>query len=268
MTNLSSAFKNNQTLTLLLGIFGVIAYALFIANYILAGILLTVLMISLILPCKAISKDEITLRDRVREVARITGLDGLGAMKKRFEDMSLGMKARLGLARALLKNPPVLILDEPTLGLDPASARHIRGLLKELARKEKKTVLLTTHNMFEAELICDRVAIIDKGVIIAEGEPSELKERVRKKSSIVVTFRGEIALGEKLLDYTLRELGYPARTSTDKDKITIRIVSDRGEEENTITKIVGKAVEIGLKLVEARIERPSLEDVFIELTSR
>ncbi len=129
------------------------------------------------------------LEERIRRVAEVTGLYEVGADRRRFDDMSLGMKARLALARALLRDPQVLVLDEPTLGLDPPSARRIRSLVRELAGKSRG-ILLTTHNMFEAEMVCDRVGIIVKGRIVAEGTPQELKARVRGKSGVVALLGG------------------------------------------------------------------------------
>ncbi|MEM2218318.1 MAG: ABC transporter ATP-binding protein, partial [Thermofilaceae archaeon] len=105
------------------------------------------------------------------------------------EEYSTGMKSKLNVARALLQDPPVLFLDEPTIGLDPTAARKVREVIMEL-RKEGKTILLTTHNMYEAELLCDRVAIISKGRIIAIGTPSELKSKVSEHKVIEVELIG------------------------------------------------------------------------------
>ena len=118
---------------------------------------------------------------------KLLELDKLGAVDKLYEEYSLGMKARLGLARALLKDPPVLLLDEPTLGLDPPSARKIRGLVRELA-KQGKAILYTTHNMFEAEIVCDRILLINKGVIVVEGTPQELKAKLPKLRTICLLY--------------------------------------------------------------------------------
>ncbi|MET1100970.1 MAG: ABC transporter ATP-binding protein [Pyrodictiaceae archaeon] len=206
------------------------------------------------------------LEERVREVLEVTGLAELSGDRKRFEDMSLGMRARLGLARALLKDPPVLILDEPTLGLDPASARHIRMLLRELAKKRGKAILLTTHNMFEAEIVCDHVAIMSRGRIIAEGAPEELKRMVQDKSPVIIVLRGDRWRAERLAAQARNVLGYPASLSEKNGSLVLRIIADQGAEERVIASLAGQALENGLKLVEARVETPSLEDVFIQLT--
>src|SRR5690606_14306886 len=90
-----------------------------------------------------------------------------------------GMKQRIAIAKALLANPPIVLLDEPTIGLDPQSARNLRELIAEI-RAEGRTVLLTTHYMEEADLLCDRVGIIDLGKIIALDTPANLKQSIKQ----------------------------------------------------------------------------------------
>jgi ABC-2 type transport system ATP-binding protein len=102
------------------------------------------------------------------------------------ERFSTGMRQRLVLARALLPRPRLLLLDEPTIGLDPQSARHMRDQVREL-RQEGRTVLLTTHYMEEADQLCDRIAIIDHGKIVALGTPTELKRMVRAEQVVPIT---------------------------------------------------------------------------------
>ncbi|MCC7494517.1 MAG: ABC transporter ATP-binding protein [Fimbriimonadaceae bacterium] len=95
-----------------------------------------------------------------------------------MEQMSRGMQQKVAIARALLTAPVLLLLDEPTTGLDPRSKREVQGLVEALRRDHHATVILTTHDMLEADALCDRVAIIDAGRIVAEGTPAELKQRV------------------------------------------------------------------------------------------
>jgi ABC-2 type transport system ATP-binding protein len=203
------------------------------------------------------------LEERVDGLLELTGLRGLGGDRKRFEDMSLGMRARLGLARALLRDPPVLILDEPTLGLDPPSARMVRGLLRRLAG-EGKAVLLTTHNMFEAEIVCDRVGIISGGRVVAEGAPGELKARIRGRVPVVLRLRGE----EERIEELARRLGGSVSRLAPRDggARAVRVVADPEDTERVVERAVGEALRLGLRLVEARVEEPTLEDVFIALT--
>ena len=109
------------------------------------------------------------------ELLELVGLTG--REHERVEGFSRGMKQRLHIARGLLHDPQVLFLDEPTLGLDPIGARELRETIAELVRSGK-TVLLTTHYMFEADQLCDRIAVIAKGEIVAEGTPTDLKANV------------------------------------------------------------------------------------------
>jgi len=208
------------------------------------------------------------LDKRVEYVLKLVGLDELGASDKLYEEYSLGMKARLALARALLHDPPILILDEPTIGLDPASARTIRELLVRLAREEDKTVLITTHNMFEAELICDHVAIIDKGKIIAYGVVEELKRKVADRISIelLVTIPRNIIddVEEKII--ALLNIMEIALEPVEGGKTKVRIVAKPGEEEYIIEKLVEWFYSNNIRIHQVRVREPSLEDVFIILT--
>ena len=105
----------------------------------------------------------------------MVGLDG--REKERVEGYGRGMRQRLHIARGLLHDPPVLFLDEPTIGVDPVGARELRATIAGL-KAAGKTVLLTTHYMFEADSLCDRIAVVAKGKIVAAGTPRDLKDRV------------------------------------------------------------------------------------------
>ncbi|MEB3859882.1 MAG: ABC transporter ATP-binding protein [Desulfurococcales archaeon] len=205
------------------------------------------------------------LEERIDWALSLVGLDSLGGGSRRFEEMSLGMRARLGLARALLKDPPVLILDEPTLGLDPPSARVIRRLLKDMASRGK-SVLVTTHNMAEAEYLCDRIGIIDNGRIVAEGTPEELKRSVAKYSSIYVTLSGNREQASVILEKLRERLGIVAGVvGEDNGLQKIRILAEPGTEPRVLTALLSQASLLGVKALEHRIEAPTLEDVFIKI---
>ncbi len=118
------------------------------------------------------------LEERISRVLKILDLDGRG--KDRVGKYSRGMKQKLALARALIHDPPILMLDEPTLGLDVMSARTIREYIRGAA-KEGRTVLLTTHNMSEAQLLCEQIAIINRGSIVATGTVEELEGLTKSK---------------------------------------------------------------------------------------
>jgi ABC-2 type transport system ATP-binding protein len=124
-----------------------------------------------------------TIQQRIRELLEIVGL--AGRENDRVETYSSGMQQRLHLARALLHDPQLIFLDEPTVGIDPVGAREIRQLIKELVERGK-TVLLTSHYMYEVEELCDRIAIVDHGSIIAMDTPAALKARSSGDSVIVI----------------------------------------------------------------------------------
>ena len=124
---------------------------------------------------------------RIPYLLDIVGLEDRG--KEKVEGYSRGMKQRLHIARALLHDPEILFLDEPTIGLDPVGARALRQMVRNL-QEEKKTILLTTHYMFEADALCQRIAVIDKGVIVALDTPEELKKLVLDLSVIEVEVFG------------------------------------------------------------------------------
>ena len=102
---------------------------------------------------------------------------------------SKGMKQKLAIARALVHNPPILFLDEPTAGLDPESAKEVRDLIKMLSRHEKHTILLCTHHLEDAERLCSRVMIINKGKSVVVGTPDELRNRIARKPSVQIDLK-------------------------------------------------------------------------------
>jgi ABC-2 type transport system ATP-binding protein len=119
------------------------------------------------------NKDE--MRETVKEAAEISGLGE--RLKDKTKVYSKGMKRRLLVARALMNKPKLAILDEPTSGLDVLHAFHVREIIKRYVKEHGVTVLLSSHNMLEVEHLCNRVALLNKGQIVAEGEPQELKEK-------------------------------------------------------------------------------------------
>jgi ABC-2 type transport system ATP-binding protein len=126
-------------------------------------------------------------RLRIQEVLELVGL--LGRERERVEGYSRGMRQRLHIARGILHDPAVVFLDEPTIGVDPVGARALRAMIAQLV-EAGKTVLLTTHYMFEADSLCDRIAVIARGRIVAEGTPAELKDRVVDSTVVEVEVFG------------------------------------------------------------------------------
>jgi ABC-2 type transport system ATP-binding protein len=174
-----------------------------------------------------------------------------------YSQLSGGQKQRLALAMALVNEPRVVFLDEPTAGLDPQVRREIYDIIEELKR-EKKTVLLTTHYIEEAERLCDRVAIVDQGRVIALGTPRDLKHASAGKTRI------EVRLAKPVTDDALTRL----------DGVTDCRVFDgaysmhSSRPPQTIVALVKQLEAEGNELQSLEMFSPSLEDAFIELTGR
>ena len=126
-------------------------------------------------------------KKHIPELIEMVGLQG--REKEKVEGYSRGMRQRLHIARALLHDPEVLFLDEPTMGLDPVGARELRMTVRNL-QSAKKTILLTTHYMFEADALCQRIAVIDKGKIVALDTPDKLKKTVQDLSVVEIEVYG------------------------------------------------------------------------------
>jgi len=191
-------------------------------------------------------------------------VDGLlkrfGLEEKRtafYSQLSGGQKQRLALAMALVNDPKVLFLDEPTAGLDPQVRREIYDIIEELKR-EKKTIVLTTHYIEEAEKLCDRVAIVDHGKLITEGTPRELKQASADKTRI------EVRLARAESDGVLKTLDGVADCRT----VDGGYVLHCQRPPQAIVSLVKHLEAQGNELVSLEIATPSLEDVFIELTGR
>ena len=176
-----------------------------------------------------------------------------------YATLSGGQKQRLALALALINDPQMLFLDEPTTGLDPQVRLEIRDLIEEL-RADKRTILMTTHYIEEAERLCDRVAIIDAGQIIAIGSPRELQEKSVNQSAI------EVRVNQPLKDSALPQWPEAIRTVVSEDLQGITVYSKR--PARTLVEMVKWIDTQGLELDDVRLNRPTLEDVFIELTGK
>jgi ABC-2 type transport system ATP-binding protein len=174
-----------------------------------------------------------------------------------YSKLSGGQKQRLALAMALINNPRVLFFDEPTAGLDPQVRREIYDIIEEL-KCEKKTIVMTTHYIEEAERLCDRVAIVDHGKVIALGTPRELKERSGDKTRIEVQLaKPESTDALKLLDGV-----------SECRNMNGGYVLHCRRPPQAIVSLVKHLEAQGNELVTLEIATPSLEDVFIEMTGR
>ena len=197
-------------------------------------------------------------RARIGELLELVGLTG--REEERVEGYSRGMRQRLHIARGLLHDPDVIFLDEPTIGIDPVGARELRATIAGL-REQGKTVLLTTHYMFEADELCDRIAVIRAGEIVAEGTPAELK--------------GLVSAGRVLEVETYGVAETPSRRARVGGVRTVA-VEDRGQAQMLVV-LVEPGAEVTqsvlAQLGETRVGRvshrdPSLEDAYVELVTR
>ena len=175
-----------------------------------------------------------------------------------YTTLSGGQKQRLALALALINDPRLIFLDEPTTGLDPQVRLEIHGLIEKL-RAQQCTILMTTHYIEEAERLCDRVAIIDEGRIIAMGTPREIQAQTLGQSKIEIQCSAPIHVDP------------PAATGSD----TFRFSEDRrslsvssAHAAKTLVELVKWIDQQGLELEDIHLNRPTLEDVFIELTGK
>ena len=176
-----------------------------------------------------------------------------------YETLSGGQKQRLALALALVNDPQLLFLDEPTTGLDPQIRLEIHGLIEEM-KSERRTVVLTTHYIEEAERLCDRVAIIDEGKIVAMGTPRELQQKSREQSRI------DIVTAQPLNGFALPQWPEALGTKLAEDGRSLTVYSSR--PARTLFEIMKWLDQQGLQLEDVHLKRPTLEDVFVELTGK
>lgn len=185
---------------------------------------------------------------------------------ERLEDYSTGMRQKVAIARALLHDPPILLLDEPTLGLDPTFSRQIRNQIKELCKREGKTILLATHYMEEADELCDRIAIMNDGKIVAVDASDRLKSLVKETELVEVAcfnppqdvenhLRSMAPAVESIILVRAEEEGKPSR---------IKLIGGKAEEH--VGTVIDALRRKDISIVSVNINVPTLEDVFIKLT--
>jgi len=178
----------------------------------------------------------------------------------RVEGYSRGMKQRLHIAKGLINDPQLIFMDEPTIGLDPEAARETRAMIKGLVEKGK-TILLTTHYMFEADELCQRIGVISSGNIVALDSPSELKRFVKDITVVEVEAFGvaetDLAVLRRQPDVTT------VNADLEGERQTVRIQTPKGSEFiPVVTKLLSKA-----KILDVRIKEPTLEDAYLKLVA-
>jgi ABC-2 type transport system ATP-binding protein len=181
------------------------------------------------------------------------------------EKYSTGMRQRIAISKALLARPPIILLDEPTLGLDPQAARRVRELIAEL-KQEGHTILLTTHYMEEADQLSDRIGIIDTGKVIALDTPEKLKRRIDQQEIIRLELTGwHEDLAEKLKSISgIEHLTTHQQGEADLWEVNLHAQNSRTALPRIVEHISGN----GTRLVNMNVVKPSLEDVFIHLTGK
>ncbi len=188
-------------------------------------------------------------------------LGKLGLADKRnvpSASLSGGMRRRLNLACALMHSPKIIILDEPTTGLDPAARNSMWNTVQEIALENKATLLLTTHYMEEAEALCSRIVLMNSGKVVADGTPAALKKHAGREIAKVISIPGKYAV---FADKIMKIKGIEAVTQTEHGLVIES--EDISPKIPQISRIFEKHDE---KVVELNISRPSLEDVFLKLT--
>ncbi len=194
-------------------------------------------------------------RQRADEVLAQVGL--AHRAESRIRNLSKGMKQRVGLAQALIHDPEVLILDEPTIGLDPIQVLELRELVRDLGRD--RTLLFSTHILSEAEQVCDNVVIINRGQIVAEGSPTELRTALERGGRVLVRVDADTEQALPMLA-GLEGIGH---VETSLDGLLVTPQSPDFDPRPSIARAV---VEQGWNLIELRTLAVSLEDIFFELT--
>ena len=195
---------------------------------------------------------------RIPYLLDLVGLGGRGDEK--IEGYSRGMKQRLHIARALLHDPELLFLDEPTMGLDPIGARELRSTIRVL-QSERKTILLTTHYMFEADALCQRIAVINQRTIVALDTPTELKYYVRDLSVVEVEVFGIPPNAIK----RVRALDGVDMVSIENRGQRQALLVHSGNGAAVVAPVVSTLEGLGLRVGAVVVREPTLEDAYVRL---
>ncbi len=193
--------------------------------------------------------------DRVDEVLELVHMEDRS--NSLISSLSKGMRQRIGLGQALLHRPDVLILDEPTIGLDPAQIIEVRNMIREIGKEH--TVLLSTHILSEAQQVCNRVLIINKGKLVAEDTPERLQARLTGAQRVSLRVRGEISDVIPLVSAIPGVISVFSRTD---DSLEFEVTPG----EDVRPQVARTVVQAGFDLLELHPSNLSLEDIFLQLT--
>ncbi len=198
------------------------------------------------------------IRKRINEVLEVVGMQDRA--RTLIRNLSKGMQQRVGLAQAIIHDPAVLILDEPTIGLDPHQVQDLRALVRAL--RETRTVLLSTHILSEAEQICDRVIIIDRGQIVAENAPEKLRDQLFRGGRLFIRVGGH-PKPEEVLRVLRAVPGVEAVAPTTEGYLV-----STSATKDVRPALAAAVVTHNMELLELRPWATTLEEIFLELTSR
>ncbi|HRE46486.1 MAG TPA: ABC transporter ATP-binding protein [Aggregatilineales bacterium] len=195
---------------------------------------------------------------RTEDVLKLVGM--YDRRDSLIRTISKGMRQRTGIAGALVHDPAVLILDEPTIGLDPRQTLEVREMVRGLGKQ--RTILFSTHILSEAEQVCDRVIIIDRGQIVAEDSPQKLRDRLQQGGRLLLRLGGDVPFGT--IQKTILNVGGVAGVESTPDGL---IVAVRGTQDLR-GRLAAAVIQAGWDLLELRPLAMSLEEIFLEITAR
>ncbi len=193
--------------------------------------------------------------ERIETTLKMFGLED--RKDEKIETFSKGMKQKLALARSLLHDPKIIFLDEPTSALDPKTAKGVRDHIKELSKEKNRIIFICTHNLTEAEDLCDRVAVIDHGKIVGIGSPHELSRNIWKGDHVIITLKNF----SHEMEQAITELEIIKSYDYQNSKLSLD-VSD-SSVDNPI--IIETLVKLGARIISAEIKEHSLEDIYLNL---
>jgi ABC-2 type transport system ATP-binding protein len=193
---------------------------------------------------------------RKRKIEELLDLFELGEFARvRFDELSTGTKQKLSLAKSLVNEPVLLFLDEPTVGLDPDIAHRVREYIQRIHREKRMTILMTTHNMKEAEILCEKIAFLKEGIIKAFGSPQDLKEELRLGDTITIVFQG--AISTPSLEHLQGVYDFQVSNSS------CRILVD--DHRKRLPQLLDFFMSQKVMISDFRIHEADLEEVFIAL---